>query len=61
MAKRKKAALVPSAPAAYGGLVTGIADLLEQARRTTAARRQRHPDGDVLGGRAADRGVRAEG
>jgi hypothetical protein len=27
---------VPSAPAAYAGLVTGIADLLEQARRGAA-------------------------
>ena len=37
MAKKKKAAaLVPSAPAAYGGLVTGIAELLEHARRGAA-------------------------
>jgi hypothetical protein len=37
MAKRKKGTgLVHSGPAEYGGLVTGIADLLEQARRTTA-------------------------
>ena len=34
MARRKKAAaLIPSGAAAYGGLVTGIADLLDQARR----------------------------
>jgi predicted nuclease of restriction endonuclease-like (RecB) superfamily len=37
MAKRKKpGALAPTAPAAYGGLVTGIADLLDQARRSAA-------------------------
>jgi predicted nuclease of restriction endonuclease-like (RecB) superfamily len=34
MAKRKKSgSLVPAAPPAYGGLVSGIADLLEQSRR----------------------------
>lgn len=37
MAKRKKAAaLVPAGPGEYGGLVTGIADLLAQARRGAA-------------------------
>jgi predicted nuclease of restriction endonuclease-like (RecB) superfamily len=37
MAKRKKGTgLVHSGPAEYGGLVTGIADLLEQARRGAA-------------------------
>jgi hypothetical protein len=37
MAKPKKGtALISSGPAEYGGLVTGISDLLEQARRTTA-------------------------
>jgi predicted nuclease of restriction endonuclease-like (RecB) superfamily len=37
MAKRKKSqGLVPSGPGEYGGLVTGIADLLEQARRGAA-------------------------
>ena len=37
MAKRKKTTgLVRTGPAAYGGLVTGIADLLEQARRGVA-------------------------
>src|SRR5947209_2079331 len=36
MAKRKKAAVVHVGPVAYGGLVTGIADLLEQARRSAA-------------------------
>ena len=37
MARRKKAtALIPSGAAAYGGLVTGIADLLDQARRGAA-------------------------
>jgi predicted nuclease of restriction endonuclease-like (RecB) superfamily len=37
MAKRKKSgSLVPAGSAGYGGLVTGIADLLEQARRGAA-------------------------
>lgn len=37
MAKRSKtAALVPARPAGYGGLVTGISDLLDEARRTAA-------------------------
>ena len=37
MAKRRKMTeLVPAGPAEYGGLVTGISDLLEQARRSTA-------------------------
>ncbi len=37
MARRKKpTALIPSGAAAYGGLVTGIADLLDQARRGAA-------------------------
>jgi predicted nuclease of restriction endonuclease-like (RecB) superfamily len=37
MARKKKAtALVPTAPAEYGGLVSGIADLLDQARRGAA-------------------------
>jgi hypothetical protein len=37
MPKRKKGTgLVHSGPAEYGGLVTGIADLLEQARRGAA-------------------------
>jgi hypothetical protein len=37
MAKRKKATgVVRTGPAEYGGLVTGIADLLEQARRGAA-------------------------
>lgn len=37
MAKRKKTgSLVPITPPAYGGLVSGISDLLEQARRGAA-------------------------
>jgi predicted nuclease of restriction endonuclease-like (RecB) superfamily len=36
MAKRKKTELACLGSTAYGGLVTGITDLLDQARRTTA-------------------------
>jgi hypothetical protein len=37
MAKRKKSgSLVPAGSSGYRGLVTGIADLLEQARRGAA-------------------------
>ena len=57
MAKRKRAdALLHSGAAKYGGLVAGIADLLEQARRRAGAVNS-ILDRDLLGDRPAHCGV----
>lgn len=53
--KQIKSAL-PAATGDYSGLVSGVSELLEAARRTSA-HSQRFHDGDLLGNWPAHRGV----